>query len=168
MDDTPEEDEILQHLQSLNSGGVYVFYGHAKIGADKDGVGVTKAYGLSSKSGKLVKAEDMNRSLSSDKNPPTLVVLGGCQTSSLLEGIKQSGVPIAIGIEPDIAVSIASQAVQTLMQELQKGSTFEQALTKANRPGQGGVGMVAEWGAGYDPSMTLEAARKQHIAELHN
>jgi hypothetical protein len=161
-DSNPERDEILNHLEQLNAGGVYVFFGHAKISLSQG-----RAVGLSSNSSELVSSGDMRDRLAHDHNPPTLVVLGACQSESILDDMLAGGVPVAVGFSDSIGRAFASEALQFFMQALSRGRTFVDAKERADQAANaGGTGVAMRFADDYHEGMTLADARRKHMAAM--
>jgi hypothetical protein len=160
-DESATKEEMLANMSTVNAGGVYIFFGHSI--SNKTGV-----IGIKSSDSKTVEGSEISKSLARDKNPPTMVILGGCASEALLEKVAEGGVPIAVGFTENIASISGASAVTEFMTELKKGSTFAKAKEKADdfasRFGMAQVAIV--YADGYGSDKTLEEARKQHKGEV--
>lgn len=160
-DESASKEEMLEHLSQINAGGVYIFFGHSA--SNRSGV-----IGLRSSDSQTVEGDEISRSLSRDRNPPTMVVLGGCASEALLSRVSEGGVAVAVGFTENIASISGASAVSAFMGELQKGSTFAKAKEKADefasRLGMAQVAIV--YADGYNSGMTLEEARRAHRDEV--
>ncbi|HWK90415.1 MAG TPA: DUF4157 domain-containing protein, partial [Longimicrobium sp.] len=95
-DESAEHDEVVANLTTMNAGGSYVFFGHGAMDpADR------RFKGVNPSSGKTVMGQQMQDALSSDANPPTLVVLGACGSSAILSNVTAGGVPVAVGFSQE-------------------------------------------------------------------
>src|SRR5262249_40472141 len=121
-DESADHDEILQHLTSLNAGGTYIFYGHSAMDPK-----TFKVTAIQPSSGHSVSGKDMEDALGKDKNPPGLVVLGGCGPASLLPNIINAGVPVAVGTSDSGANIGINVAVTAFMQAVTAGKTLAEA-----------------------------------------
>lgn len=162
-DESATKEEMLDHMSKINAGGVYIFFGHSV--SNKQGV-----IGLKSSDSKTVEGDEISKSLSKDKNPPTMVVLGGCASEALLQKVAEGGVAVAVGFTENIAAISSATAVSKFMEELKKGGTFAKAKEKADDfASQFGMAQVAiVYADGYNSGMTLEEARKTHRDEIKN
>jgi hypothetical protein len=161
-DESADKEEILQHLSTLNAGGVYVFFGHSRSNT-------TGVIGIKSSDSETVEGSELTKSLGRDKNPPTMVVLGGCASGGLLDKVAEGGVPIAVGFTENVAAVAGASAVSAFMEELQKGQTFAKAKEKADEFAARVYGMAQvtiTYADGYNSGMTLEEARKKHQGEI--
>lgn len=159
-----DRDEILANLESMNAGGVYVFFGHSA----SESLG-SAPVGINPDDGSTIRGSDIEDALSEDENPPTMVVLGACASESLLGNVRGGGVPIAVGFTENVANAVAASAVGRFMEALNNGDTFAQATTVANDFMAGSFSplarMVVQYGEGYNSGMTLEEAKQQHRGE---
>lgn len=166
--------DIQAHLTAMNAGGVYVFYGHGGY----QGGSAKAVQGADNES---LMADGISEALAADGNPPTLVVLSGCGTASLLDAVQKGGVPVAAGIGAyleglgDTSANIqAASAMVAFLRELNAGKTFAEAEAAGNVIGarrvagpfdpstSGRISLKVVYGEGYNSGMTLEDARRKH------
>lgn len=168
QDESAEHDEILADLAAMNAGGVFVFFGHSNDHAVQ-GVNDTKAGGGTT-------GAQMAKAVARDHNPPTVVVLGGCETADMNQLLSGAGVPIVVGYDAKVKSNLLASAIDTLMTMLQSGRTFDEARAASDKILEGqasspiGASIPAttqiEYLSGYDGSMTLASARARHKSEV--
>jgi len=165
VDESADQEEILSNLATMNAGGVYVFFGH---GASETMGGST--VGINPASGHTIRGEAIERQLSSDSNPPTVVVLGACGSATLLNNVTSGGVPVAVGFNQSVSNAVAATAIDIFMTDLNDGKTFGQAQNKANEflvtsPFDFMPELIISYGEGYTAGMTLQEARDRHTGK---
>jgi hypothetical protein len=174
------------NMASSGVGSVYIFFGHGALPAKGE-----PAVGVNPVSGPTVMGADINTSLEGADpatglnrcTPPTLVILGGCASASLLPGVNSAGTPIAMGFNQTLSGTLASNAVRVFMERLQAGDTFAQATRAADIASQGRVNpfaphvngenaveagihvVVVRYRDGYHEGMTLAVAQARHRSE---
>jgi hypothetical protein len=168
QDESATHDEILDDLAAMNAGSVFVFWGHGndhavQAAGDKPGSGGTTGKQMAEAAGR-------------DKNPPTVVVLGACESAGMLQQLSDAGVPIVVGYDSKANSVLLGGAVNKMMTMLQSGETFDKASAAADAilAQQGGLPLqTAEpastqivYRTGYDGSMTLSSARAHHRSEV--
>jgi len=151
-------------MTSSGVGSVYIFFGHGALPAEGK-----PAAGVNPESGSTVMGADINTSLAAADpatglnrcTPPTLVILGGCASASLLPGVNGAGTPVAMRV---------------FMERLQAGDTFAQAAQGRVNPfaphvnGENAVEagihvVVVLYRDGYHQGMTLADAQVRHRSE---
>lgn len=163
-DESVTREDVLTHLETIDAGGVYLFYGHGAMTKSGDFVGVNPA------EGKTVKGKDIEDALKADESTPTMVVLAACGSAALLDNVANGGVPIAVGFSKSIANILAASALGKFMGELNKGKTFAEAEQVTNdHINSGGAmlggmmnGIEIRYADGYNSGMTLQEARDKH------
>jgi hypothetical protein len=165
VDESAEQEEVLSNLATMNAGGVYIFFGHGAIESSSG-----TAAGINPASGHTIRGEEIEKQLKSDKNPPTVVVLGACGSQSLLTNVISGGVPVAVGFNQSVSNAAAATAVNVFMTELNAGKTFGEAREKANEllaksPFDVMPEIIVIYGAGYHAGMTLQEARDRHTGK---
>ena len=174
VNETADREQVLANMASSGVGSVYIFFGHGALPA-----GATAAVGVNPESGSTVMGPDIEAGLAAGEprtglnpcSPPTLVILGGCASASLLPGVNAAG-------------TLAGNAVRIFMERLQAGDSFAQSQRAADIAAQGRVNPFAPSVAGenaveagfhlvvvrfrdgtYNDSMTLPDAQARHRSE---
>jgi hypothetical protein len=187
VNETADREQVLANMASSGVGSVYIFFGHGALPA-----GATAAVGVNPESGSTVMGPDIEASLAAGEprtglnpcSPPTLVILGGCASASLLPGVNAAGTPVAMGFSQTLSGTLAGNAVRIFMERLQAGDSFAQAQRAADIAALGRVNPFAPSVAGenavgagfhlvevrfrdgtYNDSMTLQVARARHRSE---
>lgn len=160
----PSKASMLKNLEAVDVGGVYVFFGHGAITQGGTIVGVNA-------DDKTIFGAELEAALSSDRNPPTLVVLGGCTSGNLLPYVTKAGVPVAMGFSAKLSNVVGANAVQVFLNEVLGGSTFAKAQAEGDKAAAGGgllsgADVIMAYSAGYHGSMTLKQAQKLHRSSL--
>ena len=187
VNETADREQVLANLESSGVGSVYIFFGHGALPTDG-----TAAVGVNPERGFTVMGPDIQAGLAAGDprtglnpcTPPTLVILGGCGTESLLPGVNAAGTPVAMGFTQTLSGTLASNAVLTFMKSLQAGETFAQAQRAADikalsqsrhierdltgeeayQAGQRRLAMSFR-DESYSDTMTLAEAKAQHHKE---
>ena len=188
VNEVASHQQVMANMASSGVGSVYIFFGHGALPA-----GGGAAAGVNPESGPTVMGADINTSLEGADpatglnrcTPPTLVILGGCASASLLPGVNSAGTPVAMGFNRSLSGTLASNAVRVFMERLQAGDTFAQATRAADIASQGNVGLnpfapgvygenavdagfhvvVVLYRDGYHQGMTLADAQARHRSE---
>lgn len=135
VNETADRQQVLANLASSGVGSVYIFFGHGALPTDG-----TAAVGVNPERGSTVMGPDIEAGLAAGDprtglnpcTPPTLVILGGCASQSLLPGVNAAGTPVAMGFTQTLSGTLASNAVRIFMERLQAGDTFAQARQAAD------------------------------------
>ncbi len=154
VNETADRQQVLANLASSGVGSVYIFFGHGALPA-----GGTAAVGVNPERGSTVMGPDIEAGLAAGDprtglnpcTPPTLVILGGCASASLLPGVNAAGTPVAMGFTQTLSGTLASNAVRIFMERLQAGDTFAQAQRAADIAAQHRVNP-------FEPSLAGENA----------
>jgi len=186
VNESASHQQVMGNMASSGVGSVYIFFGHGALPAKGE-----PAVGVNPVSGPTVMGADINTSLEGADpatglnrcTPPTLVILGGCASASLLPGVNSAGTPIAMGFNQTLSGTLASNAVRVFMERLQAGDTFAQATRAADIASQGRVNpfaphvngenaveagihvVVVRYRDGYHEGMTLAVAQARHRSE---
>jgi hypothetical protein len=186
VNEAASRQQVMANMTGSGVGSVYIFFGH---GALPTAGGA--AAGVNAESGSTVMGDDINTSLAAADpatglnrcTPPTLVILGGCASASLLAGVNGSGTPVAMGFNQTLSGTLASNAVRVFMERLQAGDTFAQATRGADIASQAQVNLFAGgvfgenavdaefhvvlvlYRDGYHQGMTLADAQARHRSE---
>jgi hypothetical protein len=150
VNETADRQQVLANLASSGVGSVYIFFGHGALPT-----GGTAAVGVNPERGSTVMGPDIEAGLAAGDprtglnpcTPPTLVILGGCASQSLLPGVNAAGTPVAMGFTQALSGTLASNAVRIFMERLQAGDTFAQARQAADIAAQQRVNP-------FEPSLT--------------
>lgn len=186
VNEAADHNQVMANMASSGVGSVYIFFGHGALPTPG-----AAAEGVNPESGSTVMGGDINTSLEGADpatglnrcTPPTLVILGGCASASLLPGVNSAGTPIAMGFNQTLSGTLASNAVRVFMERLQAGETFAQADRAADIASQGRVNpyapnvngenaveaeihvVVVRYRDGYHQGMTLADAQARHRSE---
>jgi len=186
VNEAADHNQVMANMASSGVGSVYIFFGHGALPTPG-----AAAVGVNPESGSTVMGTDINTSLEGADpatamnrcTPPTLVILGGCASASLLPGVNSAGTPIAMGFSQTLSGTLASNAVRVFMERLQAGETFAQATRAADIAAQGRVNpfaphvngedaveagfhaVMVHYRDGYHQGMTLAAAQARHRSE---
>jgi len=186
VNEAAEHQQVMANMTSSGVGSVYIFFGHGALPAEGK-----PAAGVNPESGSTVMGADINTSLAAADpatglnrcTPPTLVILGGCASASLLPGVNGAGTPVAMGFSQTLSGTLASNSVRVFMERLQAGDTFAQATRAADIAAQGRVNpfaphvngenaveagihvVVVLYRDGYHQGMTLADAQVRHRSE---
>lgn len=174
IDDEETREQLLADLKSMNAGGVFVFYGH---GTFHEGV----PRGIKTSDGAEATGESIATAISADRDPPTMIVFGGCETASLSERVLNAGVPIVVGLAESVANYKIAGVIDHFMEQVNGGATLDKAKHVSDMLLQQKgdnilqrliLGQPAEltirYRSGYNGSMTLATARSQHQNYLRN
>jgi hypothetical protein len=187
VNETADRQQVLANLASSGVGSVYIFFGHGALPTNG-----TAAVGVNPEKGSTVMGPDIEAGLAAGDprtglnpcTPPTLVILGGCASASLLPGVNDAGTPVAMGFTQTLSGTLASNAVRIFMERLQAGDTFAQARRAADIAAQQRVNPFAPHVDGenavqagfhlvvvrfrddtYTATMTLADAQARHRSE---
>jgi len=188
VNEAASRQQVMANMTGSGVGSVYIFFGHGALPAAGGA-----AAGVNAESGSTVMGADINTSLAAADpatglnrcTPPTLVILGGCASASLLPGVNSAGTPIAMGFNQTLSGTLASNALKVFMERLQAGDTFANATRAADIASQGNVNLnpfavsvngenaveagfhvvVVSYRDGYHPGMTLADAQARHRSE---
>lgn len=132
-----DEEDILDDLAEAGWDDIWVFHGHA---GDTDGDGANDAVGDDDDN--ALTAAELCEALSRDRDPPSIIVLSGCASSSLAQRLCECGAKVVIGYDRTCYAGNAAVAAERFLEGLLDGKTLQEsagvasgALNGSNGPG---------------------------------
>ena len=132
LEDRPNKAEVEKTLKEANRRDVVVFVGHAVKDSKQDYKVTDMQVNPYLKSAWNIEGKEIEAQLKADSDPPAIVVLGGCDSSELINNALHGGAKVAIGVTGSPGPADLDKASLVLVQSLAEGKTVREATAMAN------------------------------------
>ena len=145
-----DEEDILDDLTDASWDDIWVFHGHGD--GDIDAIGDDDYNAMT--------AEEICAALAKDKDPPSIIVLAGCESSGLARKLCECGAKIVVGYSKTCYASNGATTAERFLEALLDGKSISSSADFADDEltGCDGAGTV-EVCQGGGSSLDLTTAR---------